>query len=32
MEYCPAPNTLTLPTPGSRAISSFSRMVAKLLR
>ena len=32
IEYCPAPNTLTLPTPGSRAISSFRRMVAKLLR
>ena len=28
MEYWPAPNTLTLPTPGSRESSSLSRMVA----
>ncbi len=28
IEYWPAPNTVTLPTPGSRAISSLSRMVA----
>jgi len=28
IEYCPAPNPTTLPTPGSRAISSLSLMVA----
>src|SRR5262249_41181052 len=28
IEYWPAPNTTTLPTPGSRAISSLSLMVA----
>ena len=28
MEYWPAPNTLTLPTPGSRESSSLRRMVA----
>ena len=28
MEYWPAPNTLTLPTPGRRASSSLSLMVA----
>jgi len=28
MEYWPAPNTVTLPTPGRRAISSLSAMVA----
>ena len=28
IEYCPAPNTVTLPTPGSRASSSFRLSVA----
>ena len=28
MEYWPAPNTTTFPTPGRRAISSLSLMVA----
>jgi len=32
IEYWPAPNTTTFPTPGNRAISSLSLMVAKLAR
>jgi len=28
IEYCPAPNTVTLPTPGSRDSSSLMLMVA----